>query len=323
MTPLVSIIVPICNVEKYLAACLDSVLDQSFRELEVICVDDGSTDASASILAEYARHDARIRVARQANAGLGAARNRALAIAAGEYVQFLDADDMLVDGALERVVGLALRDGLDHAIFSAESFLDGAEQVVSAERLGQMIHAYQVPRDFAGRVFGGEDAFIKLMGCGAFFVSSCLRLMRRDMLEHSGVRFPEGRLLEDSFFTPLTVLASSRIGFLDERLYRRRLRADSIMTDAALSARRIGDALFVWKRLAEAFAERGDEGDLMAAEARFLGTVFEGFLVHCRATSAGGLLAESARIGLDRAFGGGRRGFLRRLARRLGKVLGT
>ena len=88
--PKVSVIIPVYNVEKYLRACLDSVVNQTFRDIEIICVDDGSTDGSGAILDEYAAKDSRMRVIRQANAGAGAARNAGLDVATGEYVFFAD-----------------------------------------------------------------------------------------------------------------------------------------------------------------------------------------------------------------------------------------
>ena len=98
-----SVIIPVYNAEKYLAECLDSILGQSLRELEVICVDDGSRDGSAAVLKDYAGRDSRVRVIEQENSGAGAARNRGLETAAGEYVLFMDADDTLEGGSLEKL----------------------------------------------------------------------------------------------------------------------------------------------------------------------------------------------------------------------------
>ena len=97
--PKVSVIIPGYNVEAYLRECLDSVLNQTLRDIEIICVDDGSTDGSAAILAEYAARDSRVRIVTQQNAGAGAARNAGLALAKGEWLSFLDADDVF-DGSM-------------------------------------------------------------------------------------------------------------------------------------------------------------------------------------------------------------------------------
>jgi len=92
---LISIIVPVCNAEAYLVKCIDSILDQNHRAIEVICVDDGSTDKSLEILTDYQKKDKRIRIISQKNGGLSAARNSGLEIAEGDYVLFLDSDDWL------------------------------------------------------------------------------------------------------------------------------------------------------------------------------------------------------------------------------------
>lgn len=92
---MISFIVPVYNGENYLRPCLDSILSQSVRDIEVICVNDGSTDASQKILKEYAAADARVQVVQQANGGVSAARNHGMELAKGEYIWFFDCDDVL------------------------------------------------------------------------------------------------------------------------------------------------------------------------------------------------------------------------------------
>ena len=100
MVPFVSVIIPVYNAEKYLRECLDSVVNQTLREIEIICVDDGSTDSSPAVLAEYAARDPRVRVLTQENAGVGPARNAGIRAARGEFVAFLDPDDLLPDASV-------------------------------------------------------------------------------------------------------------------------------------------------------------------------------------------------------------------------------
>ena len=113
--PLVSIVVPVYNAEKHLGQCLDSLLSQTHRNVEIICIDDGSTDGSASLLADYAQKDARVRLFRQRNAGPGAARNRGIDEARGEYLYFLDADDWCDETLIQKAVGALERTGADMA----------------------------------------------------------------------------------------------------------------------------------------------------------------------------------------------------------------
>lgn len=102
-TPLISVIIPVYNVEKYLHRCLDSVIAQTYRNLEIICIDDGSVDESGKICDQYAVRDARIKVIHQENQGVSAARNRGLDAAEGEYIAFVDSDDYILEDMVERL----------------------------------------------------------------------------------------------------------------------------------------------------------------------------------------------------------------------------
>ncbi len=116
-TPLVSIIVPIYNVEKYLRRCLDSVSDQTYQNWECICVNDGSPDGSAVILEEYRRKDSRFKIVNRENGGLSMARNSGLDVMAGDYLIFIDSDDFIHPQLLEICVWQALRDNSDLVVF--------------------------------------------------------------------------------------------------------------------------------------------------------------------------------------------------------------
>ena len=102
MEPKVSVILPVYNVGKYLRQCMDSIVGQTLQEIEVICIDDGSADDSPQILQAYAKKDPRIKVVCQQNQGAGAARNRGLSMARGEYLSFLDSDDFFETNMLEK-----------------------------------------------------------------------------------------------------------------------------------------------------------------------------------------------------------------------------
>lgn len=106
--PLISVIVPVYNVEQYLRQCLDSILNQTYPEIEVLLINDGSTDASDEICREYAERDNRIRYFVKENGGLSDARNYALDRAEGEYVTFVDSDDFLMEQALEKLYATSL-----------------------------------------------------------------------------------------------------------------------------------------------------------------------------------------------------------------------
>ncbi len=127
--PLVSVIIPVFNVEKYLKQCLDSVITQTYRNIEIICVDDGSTDNSYNILSFYQKKDSRIKILQQKNQGPSAARNKALEIAKGKYISFVDADDFLQWNAYEILVKVAEENKLDLIIFGANTTSDAPEWI--------------------------------------------------------------------------------------------------------------------------------------------------------------------------------------------------
>ena len=118
MIPCVSVIIPVYNVSEYLPTCLDSILSQTLENIEVICVDDGSTDNSLAILQKYTERDSRLTVFQQKNKGGGAARNLGLNYALGKYVSFLDADDFFEPDMLEKAYVASEKNNLDILIFN-------------------------------------------------------------------------------------------------------------------------------------------------------------------------------------------------------------
>ena len=120
--PLVSVVIPVYNVEKYLSDCLESVLQQNFEGMEIFCVDDCSTDGSRDILDQYAARDKRIRIIRyEKNGGLSYARNQAMKQAKGQYIFFLDSDDMMAEGAIQVLYERASSQWLDVLGFETEN----------------------------------------------------------------------------------------------------------------------------------------------------------------------------------------------------------
>ena len=224
----VSVIIPVYNAAPWLGACLDSVLGQTLRDIEVVCVDDGSTDGSAAVLSAYAQKDSRIKVQMQANRGQGAARNRGLEIARGEYVYFMDADDALaVSDALERLADEALHERLDALFFDAETRRDeGVEvspTVVPAE-------AYVRRHDYSG-VSSGRELFARFCENHEYTVSPCLLLLRRAALAKDDIRFPDEPIFhEDNIFMTRVLLAMERASHRPWRFYVRKVHAGSTVT---------------------------------------------------------------------------------------------
>ncbi len=114
--PLISVLLPVYNVEKYLCECLESVVNQTYKNIEIILVDDGSTDSSGAICDEYAQKDSRIKVIHQKNRGLAAVRNISIEEASGEYIAFIDSDDFVATNMIEKMFSAMLRDSSDMVV---------------------------------------------------------------------------------------------------------------------------------------------------------------------------------------------------------------
>lgn len=246
-----SVILPVYNVETFLGECLDSVLAQTFRDFELIAIDDGSSDGSAAILERYARADKRIRVVRQPNAGLGAARNRGLEISSGKYVHFVDSDDILEPTTYERVIGEMESHDLDQLVFSAKAFGEKGASEATQKRIDDYNRYYAIASSIEGRVVEGGEMMALMLETGHLFVSVPLRVMRRDTLLKGGCRFVEGVVREDESFTNLMMLKSPRVMALKDRFYLRRVREGSLASGGA-AARHVEGLLFAAVKLAEA-----------------------------------------------------------------------
>lgn len=187
-----SVIVPVYNVEAYLEECVESLLAQTVKELEIILVDDGSKDRSGEIADRYARaYPGKVYSLHTENGGQGRARNLALPMARGEYVGFVDSDDYVAPDMYEKLLRRAEETGADVVICDfLERFADGREQVLPAALQGH-------PLSSAG--------------------SSCNKIFRRSVIGE--LRFPEGLWYEDFFFSAVMLIRSHRTETVAEPLY--------------------------------------------------------------------------------------------------------
>lgn len=222
----ISVIIPIYNVEEYIEECLISVIKQTLKEIEIICVDDETPDNSMDIVEKYAKEDDRIVVLHKKNGGLSSARNAGLEVATGEYVYFLDSDDFLLEDTLEHLYREAKKDDLDTIFFDADSFFE-------TEELAQKHKSYQeyYHRDsIYDEVVCGQKLFVKFVDNGDFRPSACLQMNKTSFLRDNNMKFKEGIIHEDYLFTLEHLLYSNRTKHIAERFYQRRMREGSIMT---------------------------------------------------------------------------------------------
>lgn len=225
----ITVVIPVYDVEKYLPACLDSVLGQSLRDLEVIAIDDASPDRCPEILDAYAAKDERLLVVHlPENHQQGYGRNRGLEMAAGKYVYFLDSDDMITPTAMEELYDLAERDRLDGIMFDSQVLFESAE-------LEQKNAGYSTCRkgNYENRVYGGHELLDALCKQRDWDCYVQREFWRRDYLQEKGIRFPEGTEHEDEYFAFAAVLLAERMRCISAPYFIRRYRENSVMTRAA------------------------------------------------------------------------------------------
>ncbi len=218
---LFSVIIPVYNTRRYLQECLQSAVGQTLEDAEFICIDDGSTDGCAEILAAFAQKDARVRVIRQKNAGLSAARNRGMEAAQGEYLCFLDSDDLLMCDALEMMRACILQERPDMVLFECEVFCTPQVREIPPDILRRS-------RAYAGR-WNGEQLYVDMYRAGDYRCMVWSQCMRRAFAEEKRLRFDAGLLYEDELFSLRAMLAAESVRHLYRPLYRYRQRSDSIV----------------------------------------------------------------------------------------------
>lgn len=198
---LISVIVPVYNAEKYLARCISSVLGQNHAELELILVDDGSSDASGEICDTYAAHDPRVRVIHKANAGVSAARNDGIEAARGEFIAFLDNDDFYAPGMLARLLAICLENDCD---------------IVQCRSVRGSADSLPTPPPGQVEILSGHRMLEDFYSCASIYVWD--KLYRRRVWQ--GIRFPAGSYMhEDNAIIHRLYAAAGRVAVTKEPLY--------------------------------------------------------------------------------------------------------
>jgi len=223
--PAVSIIVPVFNVEPYLKECLESVINQTFKDIEIICVDNKSEDNSLQILKEYSKKDSRIIIIENdKNYRQGYARNNGIDAAKGDYVFILDSDDYLKLDCLEKMYNKAVKDETDVTICCWAAF-DNNTKIVNTK--SKYSNYGRIPKELDDKVFTWRDLKNVI-----FYVSSVAwdKLYKRSFLIEKDIKFPVGTEFEDNIFAKNALFNASKISILRERLlFYRTKRKGSLM----------------------------------------------------------------------------------------------
>lgn len=213
MNDLISIIIPVYNVEKYLKDCLESVIMQTYPNLEIILVDDGATDNCPQICDEYAKKDKRIKVIHRENAGLSSARNSGIDIAKGEYIMFVDSDDTIESNTAKDLYRLSKRYNTKIAICGRRYVFDDGKRICKVKEKIEC-------------KFSFEDAIREMNRYYYFDMSAHGKLFNRELFR--AIRFPVGKLSEDFFIMPSLFKLAGNISYTSEPLYNYLQRKNSI-----------------------------------------------------------------------------------------------
>lgn len=219
-----SVIIPCYNVEKYLRPCLDSVINQTLTDIEIICVNDGSTDKTLQIIEEYSRKDSRIKVISQENKGLSGARNTGLKHVTSEYCYFLDSDDYIEPNLLKNAYDVLQNTDVDYYCFGSEILTEGSNNIVQTTEL---IYKYLKIK------FNGVQKALFDVGLNQN-IHVWNKVFRTSIIKKHNIRFIEGLLYEDIFFTWYYFFLSKRIYFDPHIYHHYRIHSNSIMENVTL-----------------------------------------------------------------------------------------
>lgn len=220
-----TVIIPVYNTEQYLEECIQSVLGQTQKEVEIILVDDGSTDHSYEIMLSYEKQYSNVRVLHQENKKLGAARNLGVKYANGQYIFFLDSDDYIKENCLEELYKCAEKNRLDFVTYDSDILIEdivmkGGYETYDRSMLG-------IRED---KVYQGLEFLNTYFLSGGAFVSACLSYYNREFLQKNQICFEEQVYYEDNEYALKVCCYAQRMMYLPGKFYVRRYRENSIMT---------------------------------------------------------------------------------------------
>lgn len=242
---LITVVVPIYNVEKYIKQCLDSLVNQTYKNLEIICVDDYGTDNSMDIVKEYANKDSRIKILKQSeNRGQGEARNLGIDNASGEYIYFIDNDDFIDNDYIEKLVNVANRTNVDIVCNSAILKYFGDNNLKNK--------FIKSPREYdLNKVLNWDDKLLKTLP-----ISACCKLYKTSMLKDNKIYFAGNRLkFEDFYFWYILKTKIRSIYIIFDSVYYYRQRENSTMSVNKYNKNDCFDSLYIIELLYKYYKE--------------------------------------------------------------------
>ena len=241
MDLLVSIVIPVYNVESYLRECIDSIVAQTYRTLEIILVNDGSTDSSGMICDEYAAFDKRIVVIHKPNGGLSDARNAGAAVAHGDFLYFCDSDDYLDLNAIKILATTITKHSSEVVIFNATAFEDGTNDFVRNKYARKHLDASESSAELAMKQF----IFDEFKPCAYLFFFS------HAFYQKYSLQFQKDILHEDELFSYYVYKYVKKIVYINKSLYYRRIRSGSIMTSKSNRLKKFHSNLYIFTQISQ------------------------------------------------------------------------
>lgn len=220
--PKVSVIIPVYNTEEYIGETLNSIINQTLKDIEIIVINDGSTDNSLHIINEYAQRDSRITVFTQANQGQSIARNFGILKACGDYLYFMDSDDLLDECTLELCFHKCETENLDFVIFNGETIKNPSSNI-------KLTYNHCTNYD-DNTLSDGLTILTKQLVNKIFTPSPCLSFIKANYLRTNNLKFYPNIIHEDQLFTFNLYLKAKRISSIHRPLFKRRIRNNSTMT---------------------------------------------------------------------------------------------
>lgn len=235
MNPKVSIIIASYNTDKYIVECVNSALGQDYENIEVIVVNDGSTDTTEELLSELAHNNAKLKILTQKNQGQSVARNNGLTLATGEFVIFLDSDDAIDNSLISKCISALNATKSDIVFFNGESFYDSADDELTAGFAPKYIRNTRLCEE----AMDSHTFFKRSWKLNNYTVSPCMFISRTQLVKDNP--FYPGIVHEDNLFTTKILLSQkSKIICINDILYRRRIRPNSVMTSKKSERNAIG-----------------------------------------------------------------------------------
>lgn len=243
----VSVIIPVYNTEKYLNKCLDSILNQSLKNIEIICINDGSTDSSLEILKNYQIMDDRIKIINKNNEGQGIARNIGINEAIGEYISFVDSDDFIKEDMLEKLYNSCINNNLDIAMCKVASF----DELTNEINDSLWYYSLGVFNDFEKTVFSHKDT--RDFTC-EISVTPYNKLYKNSLIKKYNIKFAENLIFEDEVFFYDVYLKARRVSIVDETLYYYRMNREGSTVENT-EDKNYSDIVPIFKLIIEKFIE--------------------------------------------------------------------